>query len=305
MNSHLFIFGLGFAGMALARDLMSQGDGSGWRVSGTCRSSRQCKELAARSEGVDITALPFDGTHGSIEIEKALAEADHVLVCIPPGRENSDPVLTHFTEIFASSNRHKWLGYLSTTGVYGDREGGWVDETSPILPASPRAVRRAEAEAMWITLGQHHHAPVHIFRLAGIYGPGRNVIRSLLDGKARRITKKNHVFSRIHLADLVTILKASMSLPNPGAIYNVADDLAAAPAETVEYAAGLLGIEPPEAMDFESADLSVMAKSFYADCKRVSNARIKEELGVRLEYPTYREGQAALLAGELEQPPKD
>lgn len=293
MISHLFIFGLGFAGLALARDIK----GSNWRISGTCRSSGQCKALA--EEG--ITALPFDGTHGSIEIEKALTEADHILVCVPPSSEGGgDPVLEHFAEILASSHKLKWLGYLSTTGVYGDREGGWVDETSPLKPTSERATRRAEAEAKWIRLAERHHVPVHIFRLAGIYGPGRNVIRSLLDKKARRIIKRGHVFSRIHVADLVTILKASMSLPNPGGIYNVADDLAAAPAETVEFASHLLGIEPPEEVHFEKADLSPMARSFYADCKRVSNDRIKKELGVRLAYPTFREGQEALLAGELE-----
>ena len=292
MDSHIFIFGLGYAGMAVARDLLSLD----WQVSGTCRGSSHCGERA--KEG--ITALPFDGSHGSIEIEKALASADHVLVCIPPDRGGGgDPVLTHFAEILTASRRIKWIGYLSTTGVYGDREGDWVDETSPLQPTSPRALRRADTEALWMQLAEHHHAPVHIFRLAGIYGPGRNVIRSLLDGKARRIIKKDHVFSRIHLADLVNVLKASMSRPDPGAIYNVADDLAAAPAETIESAAALLGIEPPPAVNFEDAGLSEMAKSFYADCKRVSNARIKSELGVRLLYPTYREGQDALLAGEL------
>ena len=293
MESHIFIFGLGYAGLAVARNLMDLG----WQVSGTCRGSSHCGELAKKG----ITALPFDGTHGFIEIEKALAAADHVLVCIPPERGGSgDPVLAHFTEILAANRGIKWIGYLSTTGVYGDRQGDWVDETSPLQPTSPRAVRRADTEVLWMRLAERHHAPVHIFRLAGIYGPGRNVIRSLLDSKARRIIKKNHVFSRIHLADLVTILKASMGHPNPGAIYNVADDLAAAPAETVESAAALLGIEPPPAANFEDAGLSEMAKSFYADCKRVSNARIKDELGVRLLYPTYREGQEALLAGELE-----
>lgn len=292
MDSHIFIFGLGYAGMALAQDLLDLD----WQVSGTCRGSSRCGERA--KEGV--TALPFDGSHGSIEIEKALAAADHVLVCIPPERDGSgDPVLAHFTEILTASRRIKWIGYLSTTGVYGDREGDWVDETSPLRPTSPRAVRRADAEALWMQLAEHHHAPVHIFRLAGIYGPGRNVIRSLLDGKARRIIKKDHVFSRIHVLDLVNVLKASMGHPDPGAIYNVADDLAAPPAETVENAARLLGVEPPEAIDFDQAGLSEMAKSFYADCKRVSNARIKDELGVRLAYPTYREGQDALLAGEL------
>ncbi len=298
MESRIFIFGLGYAGLAVARDLADLG----WDVSGTCRGSARCGELANE----DITALPFDGTHGSIEIEKALAETDHVLVCIPPARDGGgDPVLSHFREILAASRRLTWLGYLSTTGVYGNRDGGWVNEDSPLQPTSPRALRRAEAEALWTALATRHHAPVHIFRLAGIYGPGRNVIRSLLDGKARRIIKKDHVFSRIHLADLVGVLKASMSHPTAGSIYNVTDDMAAPPAETVENAAKLLGMEPPEAVDFEAAGLSDMAKSFYADCKRVDNARIKEELGVRLIYPSYREGQQALLAQELEKPVED
>lgn len=292
MEEHLFIFGLGYTGLALARDLK----GLGWRVSGTCRSSDQCKLLV----GEGITALPFDGSHGSFEIEAALAAADHVLVCIPPAKDGSgDPVLAHFSEILASSRKLKWLGYLSTTGVYGDRKGDWVDETSPLNPTSTRAEYRVAAEASWTAFAERHHAPVHIFRLAGIYGPGRNVIRKLLDGKARRIIKKDHVFSRIHLADLVNVLKASMAHPKPGAIYNLADDLAAAPAEVIEYASQLLGVEPPGAVDFESADLSEMAKSFYTDCKRVANRRIKDELGIRLQYPTYREGLEALLPGEL------
>jgi nucleoside-diphosphate-sugar epimerase len=301
MKSHLFIFGLGYSGLALARDLAGLAGGEDWQISGTCRGSGRCRELA--EEGV--TALPFDGSHGSIEIEKALAEADHILACIPPEREGGgDPVLTHFSEILARSRRLKWLGYLSTTGVYGNRDGGWVDETSPLQPTSPRATRRVAAEAAWTALAGQAGLPLHIFRLAGIYGPGRNSIRNLLEGKARRVIKRDHVFSRIHLADLVNVLKASMSKPNtppePVAVYNLADDLAADPAEVVAYAASLLGVAPPEAVDYAEAGLSEMAKSFYADCKRVANQRIKDELGLRLLYPTYREGLEALLANELE-----
>ena len=185
----------------------------------------------------------------------------------------------------------RWAGYLGTTAVYGDRQGGWVDEETPLEPTLARADRRARAEAAW----QGSGLPVHIFRLAGIYGPGRNAFTNLRDGTARRIVKPGQVFSRIHVEDIATILEASMAQPRPGRIYNVCDDEPAPPQDVVAYAARLLGIEPPPEQAYETAQLSPMARTFYKDNRRVRNARIKEELGVRLAYPTYREGLQSLL----------
>jgi nucleoside-diphosphate-sugar epimerase len=185
-----------------------------------------------------------------------------------------------------------WAGYLSTTGVYGDARGEWVDETSPLMPMTARGRRRLAAETAWRSLG----LPLHIFRLAGIYGPGRNQLVALIDGTAKRIVREGQVFSRIHVEDIAGVLEASMARPNPGQAYNVCDDEPAPPQDVVAFAAGLLDIPAPPEIAFEDAKLSPMAKSFYAESKRVANRRIKEELDYRLIYPTYREGLSALLS---------
>ncbi|MFL5337099.1 MAG: SDR family NAD(P)-dependent oxidoreductase, partial [Geminicoccaceae bacterium] len=219
---------------------------------------------------------------------EALAGASHVLTSIAPD-EQGDPVL----DLHAADLRGvDWVGYLGTTAVYGDRQGGWVDETTPIEPTLARADRRARAEAAWLDSG----LPVHIFRLAGIYGPGRNAFVNLKDGTARRIVKPGQVFSRIHVQDIATVVEASIARPSPRAIYNVCDDEPAPPDQVVTHAAELLGVEPPPAQDYETAELSPMARTFYRDNRRVRNQRIKQELGVRFAYPSYREGLAALLA---------
>jgi nucleoside-diphosphate-sugar epimerase len=189
----------------------------------------------------------------------------------------------------------RWIGYLSTTGVYGDRAGGWVDEEAPLIPTGERGRRRVAAEARWLDLVRRHGSLVHIFRLAGIYGPGRNALDTVRAGRAQRIVKPGQIFSRIHVADIAQVLRASMAKPEPGAIYNVCDDDPAPPADVVAFACDLLGVPCPPPVPFDEAKLSQMALSFYADSKRVSNRRIKEELGVRLLYPSYRDGLAALL----------
>ena len=198
-------------------------------------------------------------------------------------------------EIAALAGQLKWVGYLSTTGVYGDRQGGWVDENSELLPATERGRRRVQAEADWQSLHTAHSLPLHIFRLAGIYGPGSNQLVSLLNGKSRRVVKQGQVFSRIHVDDIAATLEASLEKPNPGRVYNVCDDEAAPPQEVVAHAAELLKRPPPPEIAFEEADMSPMGRSFYAESKRVSNERIKQELAVELAYPTYREGLSALL----------
>lgn len=194
----------------------------------------------------------------------------------------------------ARAAQFDWVGYLSTTGVYGDHQGGWVDEATPLSPSTTRGQLRVEAEAAWQSLG----LPLHIFRIAGIYGPGRGPFAKVRNGTARRIIKKNQVFSRIHVDDIAQVLAASISKPNPGAIYNLCDDDPAPPEDVIEHAAALLGLPIPPAQDFETAEMTPMARSFYAESKRVRNDRIKEELGVKLLFPDYRSGLKSLLEQE-------
>jgi len=213
---------------------------------------------------------------------------------VPPDKVG-DPVLDIHAEEIAAARGLRWIGYLSTTGVYGDRAGGWVDEDAPLQPTGERSRRRVVAEARWLDLYRHHGAPVHVFRLAGIYGPGRSALDAVRSGRAQRIVKPGQVFSRIHVSDVVQVLRASMANPNPGAVYNLCDDDPAAPADVIAFACDLLGVLAPPPVAIEQAGLSDMALSFYADNKRVSNRRIKEELGVSLLYPSYRDGLRALL----------
>jgi nucleoside-diphosphate-sugar epimerase len=271
---HLFCFGLGFSAQALIRRLTP----AGWTVSGTNRDG-------VALEGV--TVWRFDG--GSAIPEEALEGATHLLLSVPPGADG-DPVFKLHHGILAR-RRFDWVGYLSTTGVYGDRGGDWVDEDSPLAPSTERGHRRLETEQAWLDL-----LDAHLFRLAGIYGPGRNQLVSVQDGSAKRIIKPGQVFSRIHVDDIAGVLAASIDAPNPCRAYNVCDDEPAPPQDVVAFAAELLGMAPPPEIPFADASLSPMARSFYAESKRVSNRRIKAELGYRLLYPTYREGLRALAA---------
>ena len=216
---------------------------------------------------------------------------------VPPDAAG-DPVLAVHGEDIAGIKCLRWLGYLSTTGVYGDHGGGWVDETAELSPSGERGRRRIAAEAGWLDLWQRLGVPVHVFRLAAIYGPGRSPFDALRAGTAKRIDKPGQVFSRIHVEDLAYVLASSISRPRPGAVYNVCDDNPAAPEAVVAYAAALLGMPPPPLVPFEAAGLSPMARSFYDDNKRVSNRLIKTELGVTLRYPDYRAGLAAILSDE-------
>jgi len=282
---HLFCFGLGYTATALARRL----GGSGWVVSGTCRAAEKAATL--REEG--FRAELFD--RGRPLSKGAFAGPTHLLVSVPPDGAG-DPVLTtHRNEIPAGLS---WVGYLSTTGVYGDRGGGWVDETAALLPTGERGRRRVAAEAGWLDLWRSRGVPVHVFRLAGIYGPGRSAFDALRAGTAKRIDKPGQVFSRIHVEDLATVLIASMTRPRPGAVYNVCDDDPSSPEAVVAHAAALLGLPTPPLMALAAAGLSPMARSFYDDNKRVANGLIKRELGVALRYPDYRAGLAAILADE-------
>jgi nucleoside-diphosphate-sugar epimerase len=257
----------------LAQHLAKQG----WTVTGTTRSGED-------------GGLAFDGTKS---LPRSVFDGiTHLLISVPPG-EAGDPVLNcHAQDMKRLARSLLWAGYLSTTGVYGDRGGDWVDETSPLAPTTARGERRLAAETAWRTLD----LPMHIFRLAGIYGPGRNQLTALLDGTAKRVVKKGQVFSRVHVEDIAGVLQASIDKPRPGRAYNVCDDEPCPPQDVVAFAAELLNIPAPPEIPFDHAKLSPMAKSFYAESKRVLNRRIKDELGYRLLYPTYREGLAALLA---------
>lgn len=276
----LFCFGYGFSAQALAARLSD----AGWHVIGTVRQPDETGSLHA-----DLLAFDSEGNADEPGIRHAIRQATHILVSVKPDA-NGDPVLNRFAEELISSLNLRWLGYLSTTGVYGDRAGGWVDESSELAAQTERGTRRIKAERAWLESG----LPIHIFRLAGIYGPGRTIVTRLRAGMAKRVIREGQVFSRIHVSDVAQVLAASIARPNPGATYNVADDEPTPPQLILEHAAELLGIEPPPAIPFEEADLSPMARSFYADSKRVRNDRIKQELGVVLQYPNYREGLAEL-----------
>jgi len=302
MSSHgegqeLFCFGLGYSALTLARRLQGQG----WRVGGTVRDPAKRERLAA--EGIEVWPFPLP------DPVAALAGFSQVLVSVPPGGESrgtsdepagGDPVLAHHGAALASlAPGLRWLGYLSTTGVYGDTGGAWVDESTPPRPSGPRQQARVAAEAGWLAWGEQTGVPVHLFRLAGIYGPGRSALDSVRAGQARRIDKPGQLFSRIHVEDIAQVVAASIARPRAGAIYNLCDDEPAPGHEVVAYACRLLGVEPPPLVPFEQAALSPMAASFYADNRRVRNQLIKDELGVRLHYPTYRAGLEAQLRQQV------
>lgn len=221
-----------------------------------------------------------------------IAEFPNILVSAGPS-PLGDPVLAQFRDaISAAAPKARWVGYLSTTGVYGDHQGGWVDEETPLRPSTERGQARIEAEAAWQAITD---LPLHIFRLAGIYGPGRGPFSKVRNGTARRIIKQDQVFSRIHVEDIASALELSLNAPSAGAIYNLCDDDPAPPEDVIGYAAELLGLPVPAAVDFETADMSPMARSFYAESKRVRNDRIKRDLGWVPKYPDYRSGLAARL----------
>ncbi|MGI9386430.1 MAG: SDR family oxidoreductase [Methyloligellaceae bacterium] len=284
----LFCFGFGYSAMALARHLAARG----WRVSGTARSDERASDI--RAAGFEPILFSNDGA--LVDIQEAVERATHILVSIPPG-EGGDPVLRSFGDQLSAVSTLAWLGYLSTVGVYGNWDGAWVGEEDEARPVSERSKRRVAAERAWLDLAAANTLPVHIFRLAGIYGPGRNALENLQKGIARRIDKPGQVFNRIHVEDIARVLAASIGKPNPGAIYNVTDDEPSPPQDVVAYAAKLLGPAPPPLIPFQDAELSPMGRSFYGENKRVRNDRIKSELGVTLAYPTYREGLRAILEG--------
>ncbi len=288
----LFIFGYGYTAAALAPLLSARG----WRIAGT-RRPENLEEGKGRADDGAIRLFGFDRAHGLTAAGRmALAEAEHVLVTIPPDAQG-DPVAALLAcEPALIRPRLRFLGYLSTVGVYGDTGGAWVDEASPLRPISERARRRLAAERQWQELAARYGWPLMIFRLPGIYGPGRSACDRLLAGTARRIDAgKTHVFSRIHVDDLARALAAAIRDPEPGAIFNVADDEPAPGHVVMSWAARLLGRAPPPLVPLAAADLSPMARSFYTESRRVDARAIKRRYGLRWRYPSYREGLAAIL----------
>jgi len=283
MTGRLFIFGLGYCGLEIANLARA----AGWQVAGTCRTSERAAELQQHG----FEAHVFDGT--AALPAQAFGRATHVLCTIAPGA-TGDPVLKTSVPVLREA---RWLGYLSTTGVYGDHDGGWVDEDTPPRPVQPRSVERMATERAWQAVGMEAGFAVDIFRLPGIYGPRRSTIDQVKAGTARRIDKPGQVFSRIHVEDVAGTVLLALSRERTGAIYNVADDLPASSGEVVAFACGLLGKPLPPAVPWDDVapTMSAMARSFYAENRRVKNDKIKNELGMALRYPTYKEGLRAIL----------
>jgi len=281
---NVFCFGLGYSALHFLSLQESVA------ASGTVREAEKAKALAA--DGIE--AFVFDGRRADAALAPRLAAAEALLVSIAPGAE--DPVLSRFAGAILAARRLKAIVYLSTIGVYGDHGGAWIDETAGTAPGSERGRARVTAERQWRALGQSMGVPVHVLRLAGIYGPGRNMLVKLREGDARRIVKPGQVFNRIHVEDIAQAVALALARPGEGGVWNVADEEPAPPQEVVAFAAGLLGLPVPPEEPYETADMSAMARSFYGDNKRVSIAGIKKGLGFAPKYPTYREGLRALAA---------
>lgn len=291
-DRRLFCFGLGYSAQGLAHRLMARG----WRVAGTTRTPEKAEAL--RKAGIE--AYVFDRGRSLEDAATALAGTTELLVSLPPdaaseGGAGDAALDQHRDALINFGGALRWVGYLSTTGVYGDRDGGWVDEDSDLRPSHARSRRRVAAEQGWLSLWREEGQPVHVFRLAGIYGPGRSTLDAVRNGTARRIDAPEQKFSRIHVEDIANALEASIDRPNPGRIYNLCDDEPASPADVTAFACGLLGVEPPPLVPLDMAEMSEMGRSFWQDNKRVSNRRLREELGVDLAYPDYRAGLRGLM----------
>ena len=280
MDLTFLSFGHGYTAQALTPHLNEKG----WTVFGTSRSKNNFSDIEKSG------AIPI--LWGGDELRSVIKEAALVLSSVAP-KDGNDPVIQIYgKDLKENSSQIKWAGYLSTIGVYGDTKGEWVNESSPLKPSTNRGIARVNAEKKWL---KNNFLPSHIFRLGGIYGPNRGPFQKVLQGKAVKIIKPGQVFSRMHILDIVQTLLASISQPKPHSIYNLCDDNPAPPQDVLSYAAKLLSVDQPPTVQFEDADLSEMARSFYAENKRVSNQLIKSELGVDLNYPDYKVGLESLL----------
>jgi nucleoside-diphosphate-sugar epimerase len=289
----LFCFGYGYTAQALAQELKAKD--KNWTIAGTTRDLGKLRVL----KGQDVQTYLFDDDHPLDDPLTALDGTTHLLLSVPPN-DNGDPSFVFHADDLLQIDTLQWVGVLSTTAVYGDRDGGWVDETSEIRPTNKRGSRRALAEAQWLSLYASHRMPIHIFRLAGIYGPGRSALDAVRAGNSRRIDKPGHAFNRVHVDDIVQVLMASMEKIHPGAAYNVADDRPAPSHELIERACELLALPVPPLISFDDVDQAPMARSFYLDNKRVKNDLIKTELGVKLKFPDFKSGLKACLDAEYD-----
>ena len=277
----LLCIGLGYSAQVLAARVAADG----WRIVGTSTTADGANRIATLGH----EGIVFDGNAPSEPLRAALTSATHILISAPPDA-NGDPLLRHHAADLARATHLKWIGYFSTIGVYGDHGGAWIDETTPAHPTNVRSRWRLDAENAWLDLGQRTHIRTEVFRLPGIYGPGRGPLESVRKGTARAIVKPGQVFNRVHVEDIANVIAAAIARPTEHTVYNVTDDEPAPAHEVLVYAAGQLGLPAPPLIDFDSADLTPMARSFYSECKRTSNARIKSALGVTLLFPTYRDG---------------
>ncbi|EFL88427.1 SDR family oxidoreductase [Ahrensia sp. R2A130] len=283
------IFGAGFSGKAIGKRLAD----AGHDVWGTTRKADGFETL--RAHGIAPTI--FDGMDLTDDLRERLADTTNLVISIAPPREENltdpdapvDPVLIALEDetLAILAPKLQWVGYLSTVGVYGNHDGAWIDEDAPLAPTSARSRQRVRAEGEWLTVGAAHDLPVAVMRLSGIYGPGRNGLKTAAEGRSRRLVKKDQVFNRIHNHDIAAAVEAAIT-ENTGGIFNITDDEPAPPQDVVSFAHKLLGTPPPPELDFETADLSPMARSFYGENKRVSNARSKAVLGMAYAYPDYR-----------------
>jgi nucleoside-diphosphate-sugar epimerase len=291
--STLICFGLGYSAEHFVEIFGQKFD----RIVGTVRSSDRAAALNAHPSG-RLKALIFDGTATTMELQSAIAEADAALVSVPPD-DNGDPVLRACGDILAHAQRLRAIVYLSTIGVYGDRGGAWVDEATPPQPGAARSRERLAAEQAWLDFGARHNIAVAILRLAGIYGPGQNALVQIARGSARRIIKPGQVFNRIHVGDIAQAIDAVITRRVSG-IFNIADNEPTPPADPIVFAAQLMGADAPPEIPFAEAApmMSPMALSFWQECRRVRNDKLKRELGVSLRYPTYREGLRALFEAQ-------
>lgn len=284
----LFVFGLGFSATAAVNRLGPSCFKQGGWVAATCRSDEKAETLRAAG----LRAHVFKGEEaGNAQLRADLQEATHILMSISPGED--DPVLAHHRDDIAASKVLEWIGYYSTVGVYGDHQGAWVDEAAELRPVSKRSNERVKAEGQWTALGEQLDVPVALVRLAGIYGPGRNTFMNFKQGIARRIIKPGQVFNRIHVSDIGAMTEA-MAHQKAGGVFNGADNEPAPPQDVVEFAANMMGVDVPPDVPFDEADLSPMGRSFYGETKRVSNGRLKQDLGIELEFPDYRKALTVL-----------
>lgn len=280
MQNYILFFGYGYTASNLAKSL----NPNKWRICGTSRSKTKDKYC-------DII------DYKKFAIEKALKTSTHILISIPPN-DQGDIVFQDFKNLIKEHTHIKWIGYLSSTAVYGNHNGAWVNENTITNPSTKRGINRRLAESQWLQFGKENNVSVNIFRLSGIYGPNRNAILQVKNGNALSVYKEGQVFSRIHISDIAQIIESAMEKTLKNEIFNLADDYPCSSIEVNSYATNLLGLPELEITNYKEVNLSEMAKEFYSDNKRISNQKIKDILNIKLKFPTYRDGLNQLFTDE-------